>query len=88
MGGAQPRIASDLLHRYAVVRFEPDAVVIHNADDGDRHLETAGGDGSDPVERSVRRRVEYVATLYRSNALRLVFGNDTRFNVQGGASTF
>lgn len=54
------------------MRFEPDAVVIHNADDRDRHLEDLRRQGGDSIECSIRRRVEYVVAANRREATRLI----------------
>ena len=51
------RLAIDLLGIEAVVGFEPDAVVVDDADDGNGHRKQTGDDGGYPVEGAIRRRV-------------------------------
>ena len=56
-----------------MVRLEPDAVVIHQADDGDRYPEQIRSHRREVVERSVRRRIEDVIPPQCVQAFRLVW---------------
>lgn len=42
------------------LRLEPDAVLVNDAHDGNRHMEQSSGEAGDPVERPVRGSVEYL----------------------------
>ena len=57
-------IATDLLQAQAVMGFEPDPVMIDDADDGDRNIEPPGRDGSNAVECPVGRGIENVIPLH------------------------
>ena len=69
---AQSGFAVYLLHGQAMVRLEPDAVFVNDADNGDRNSEPASGQRRDAVERAVGRTVENVVTPNRGYALSLV----------------
>jgi hypothetical protein len=53
-------------------RLEPDAVLIHQADNGDRHLEQACRKLNDPVKGLVRRRVENMVAAQRPQSIRFI----------------
>ena len=55
------------------MRFEPDPVMVDDADDGDWDVEATRGNRGDPVERAVRRGIENSVPLDRRHTLRLVF---------------
>jgi hypothetical protein len=67
--GAKARTARDLTRVNAVVRFEPDAVVINDADDRDGNLEVARREARDTIKCSVWRCVEDVVAPYNSQTL-------------------
>jgi len=46
-----------------MVRLEPDAIVIHQADDCNRHSEQIGSHCRQVIERSVWRRIEDLIAL-------------------------
>jgi hypothetical protein len=57
---AEAGLAVDLRRVEPVMRLEPDAVVIDEADDRDRNREKIGREVRDAVERAVGRRVENI----------------------------
>src|SRR4051812_33749373 len=63
-----------------MVRLEPDAVVIDDADDGNWNIESSGCNGRDPVECAVRRCIQNIVTSYSFAALGLVLRNDNGRN--------
>jgi hypothetical protein len=68
-----------LRHVKAVVGLEPDAVVIDEANDGNRHAKESGRNGRDPVKRAVGRCVKDFVSLHRGKAAGLTFrGQFTR----------
>jgi len=73
-GGAQAGGAVDLRLVDAVARLEPDAVVVDQAHQGDRHAEQIGRHRGDVIESSVRRRVEDLVAVQRREALRFTCG--------------
>jgi hypothetical protein len=69
---AEARRAVDLVDDEAVMRLEPDAVVVDDADDRDRDLEAARRERGDAVEGAVGRRVEDVVSADGGEPGRLV----------------
>ena len=63
-----------------MVRLEPDAVVIDDADDGNGDIKSTGRNGCDPVERAVRGRIQNIVTSYRFDALGFVLWDDNARN--------
>jgi hypothetical protein len=59
-----------------VTRLEPDPVGVDDADDRDGNPQQARRESSDPVEGSVRWRVEDVVPVDRGYALRLIEGQE------------
>src|SRR6185295_6721234 len=70
--GAEAKVTVDLLHVDTLLGFEPDAVVVNDADDGDRNLEQASGDRRYPVERPIRWRIKDVIAADGCQPLRLI----------------
>src|SRR5205823_3818337 len=63
-----------------MVRLEPDAVVIDDADDGNRNVESSCCNRCYPVECAVRRRIQNIVASYSFDALGLVFRDDNGRN--------
>src|SRR5438445_502106 len=59
---------------------EPNAVVIDDADNGNRNIKSTRCNGRDPVERAVRRGVQNIVTPYRFDAMRFVLRDDNGRN--------
>src|SRR4030081_2027010 len=70
------RVTAYLFNIQTMVRFEPDPVMIDDADDRNRNVEPPRGNGSDAVECAVGRRIEDIIALYSRHSLRFVFGNN------------
>ena len=72
-GCAKSRTAIDLVYRNPVVRFEPDAIGINDADNGDRHIKSPSRHCGDPVgAHTVRRRVKDIVPAHSCHARSLV----------------
>src|SRR5215210_808636 len=71
--GAKTQTARDLARLDAVVRFEPDAVVINDADDSDGNLEVARREARDTIKGSVWRCVEDVVAPHGSQTLSILW---------------
>ena len=69
---AESGAAVDLLHVEPVMRLEPDAVLIDEANNRDRYGEEPRGNARHPVEGAVRGRVEDVVSAHRREALLFV----------------
>ena len=76
----RPGTAIDLRHIDAVMRLEPDAIVIDDADDRNRHLEDPRRHGGDAVEGAVRRRVQNVVAPDGGEPARLIGRYQIRCN--------
>ncbi len=63
--------------------FEPDPVMVDDADDGDWNVEATRRNRGDPVKRAVRGRIENGVPLDRGHTLQLVFGDYVGESVQG-----
>src|SRR3979490_147342 len=74
------RVTAYLFNIQTMVRFEPDPVMIDDADDRNRNVEPPRGNGSDAVECAVGRRIEDIIALYSRHSLRFVFGNNAGRN--------
>jgi hypothetical protein len=55
---AKAKVTVDLMHIDTKPRFEPDAVVVDDADYGDRNLEQLRGNRRYAVKRDIPRRIE------------------------------
>jgi len=66
--GAQPGITAHFPHLHAMMRLEPDPIVVDDAHDRDRHPEMSRGQRGDAVERTVLGRVEHLVAPHRRQA--------------------
>jgi hypothetical protein len=64
-----------LRHVYAVSRLEPDAVVVDDADDGNRSVEQPGSYGRYAVKGQIGGRIQNVVAADSSQPLRLSHGD-------------
>jgi hypothetical protein len=60
--------------------FEPDSIVINDADYGNRHVEVARGNRSDVIERSIRRSIQYLIAPNRGHSRRFIRGNNSQID--------
>src|SRR4051812_29642468 len=58
--------------------LKPDAVMINDADNGYRNIETSRSKSGDAVKRTIWWRVQYVVAPHGSQTLKGVFRNDVR----------
>ena len=70
--GAERLVAVGFAEGEAVAAHEPLAVLVHEGDERDGHLEKPRGQGREPVERGVGRRVEHLVARERAQAFVLV----------------
>ena len=63
-GRTQAGLPTDLLDVEAVAGLEPDAVVVDDGDDGDRHAQELRGQGGNVVEGAVRTRIQDVIAAH------------------------
>src|ERR1700704_3657141 len=56
--------------------FEPDTIVINDADNGNRHVEIARGNRSDVIERSIRWSIQYLIPPNRGHSRRFIRRNN------------
>src|SRR4051812_43142816 len=63
-------------NRQAMVRLEPNAVVINDADDRNRNIKSSRCNCRDPVKSAVRWGVQNIVTPYSFDALGFVLRDD------------
>jgi hypothetical protein len=72
----QAGVTAYLFYVQTMVRLEPDAVVIDDADNRDRNVKPPRGNGGDAVKCAIGRSIEDIIAPYRRHSLRFVFGKN------------
>src|SRR6476620_12069591 len=76
----QAGLTAYLFYVQTMVRLEPDAVVIDDADNRDRNVKPPRGNGGDAVKCAIGRSIEDIIAPYRRHSLRFVFGKNAGRN--------